>query len=73
MFLEANDPDKKASYTGACDGSEEENGKYDGSWLDKYIPQMSIKERRLNVMQINLLQAQNRGSQTKSQGDDIKH
>lgn len=38
MFLEVNDPVKKASYTGACDGGEEENGKYDGSWLDKYIP-----------------------------------
>lgn len=37
-FLEVNDPDKKASYSGACDGGEEENGKYDGSWLDKYIP-----------------------------------
>lgn len=37
-FLEVNDPDKKASYSGACDGGEEENGKYDGSWLDKHIP-----------------------------------
>lgn len=65
-FLEVNDPDKKASHIGACGGSEEENGKYDGScWT-------SVKERRLNLMQINLLYAQNQGLQIKSQGLQIK-